>query len=332
VLISIYGVYVINRLRVEAFDARQINQYRLGRKLGSGGMGEVYLAEHELLKRPCAVKLINLERMGDPRAIARFEREVRTTAGLSHPHTVDIYDYGRTDEGVFYYVMEYLRGMNLAQLVSKYGPLDPSRAVFLLRAACEALHEAHRAGLVHRDLKPANIFAATRGGRFDYVKLLDFGLVKTQQEDPDSPDMSEDGRVIGSPSFMSPEQALGEGEVDARSDVYSLGAVGYYLLTGEPPFIGRSVMRVMVAHARDPVRRPSELRPDLPSDLEAVVLRCLEKAPEDRYPDASSLAAALGSCEAGMGWSFERARLWWEANESPPPRAGLSDPIEATAF
>ena len=175
--VTVYATHIINALRVEAFEARQLNQYRLKGQIGAGGMGVVYLAEHQLLKRPCAIKLIAPDRAGDPKALARFEREVRTTARLSHPNTVEIYDYGRTDDGTFYYVMELLNGLSLADLVERHGPLPPGRAIFLLRQACGALAEAHAAGLVHRDLKPANIFAARRGNLHDFVKLLDFGLV-----------------------------------------------------------------------------------------------------------------------------------------------------------
>src|SRR5579872_21471 len=174
---SVYGAHIINTLRVEAFRARQMGQYRLKERLGAGGMGEVYLAEHCLLKRPCAIKLIHPGSQADPQAIARFEREVRTTANLTHWNTVSIFDYGRTDDGVFYYVMEYLPGLSLADLVARYGPLPAARAIYLLRQACRALHEAHACGLVHRDIKPANIFAARLGGVCDVAKLLDFGLV-----------------------------------------------------------------------------------------------------------------------------------------------------------
>ena len=175
--VTVYGTHIINTLRVEAFEARQLSQYRLKDRIGGGGMGEVFLAEHQLLKRPCALKLIAPGRAGDPRALARFEREVRTTARLSHPNTVEIYDYGRTEDGTFYYVMELLHGLSLADLVERHGPLPPGRAIYLLRQACGALAEAHAAGLVHRDIKPANIFAARRGNLHDLAKLLDFGLV-----------------------------------------------------------------------------------------------------------------------------------------------------------
>ena len=230
---SVYGTHVINTLRSEVFEARQLGQYRLRERIGAGGMGEVFLAEHRLLKRPCALKLIRPGSASDPRAMARFEREVRTTARLSHPNTVEIYDYGRTEDGTFYYVMEYLPGLSLAELVERHGPLPAERVIYLLRQACQALQEAHAAGLIHRDIKPANIFAAIRGGRHDVTKLLDFGLVKPVAETPDLLDPSLPGRgITGSPLYMAPEQASGSRSLDPRSDLYSLGAVAYFLLTG----------------------------------------------------------------------------------------------------
>ncbi len=313
--IAIYGSHVMNTLRVEAFEARQLGQYRLLHKLGQGGMGEVYLAEHQLFKRPCAVKLIHAGRAADPRALARFEREVRTTAHLSHPNTVEIYDYGRTEDGAFYYVMEYLHGLSLAELVERHGPLPPGRVIYLLRQACGALAEAHAAGLVHRDIKPANIFASRRGGCYDFVKLLDFGLVKAVTPGPESSELSREGSVTGSPLYMSPEQATGERDPDRRADIYSLGGVGYYLLTGRPPFAGSNAMQVMIAHARDPVPSPSSFQPGIPSDLESVLLKCLGKAPSERYPTANALDAALAACEDASRWDARKAEDWWRSIE-----------------
>ncbi len=211
IVIAIYGTHTINALRVEAFEARRLGQYQLRERIGTGGMGEVYLAEHQLLKRPCALKLIRAGRAADPTALARFAREVRTTARLSHPNTIEIYDYGRTEDGTFYYVMEYLRGLSLAELVERHGPLPPGRVIYLLRQACAALSEAHAAGLIHRDLKPANIFAAERGGRHDFVKLLDFGLVKPLATTRDDATLSREGSIAGSPLFMRARAGHGRG-------------------------------------------------------------------------------------------------------------------------
>jgi serine/threonine protein kinase len=263
-------------------------------------MGEVYLAEHQLLKPPCAVKLILSENVADPRSLARFEREVRLTAALSHPNTVEIYDYGRTDKGTYYYVMEYLPGMNLADLVERHGPLAPGRVVYLLRQTSQALLGAHGAGLIHRDIKPSNIFVSRRSGMHDVAKLLDFGLVLPTAK-TGAPQLTGEGQLIGPPLFMSPEQAAANGELDERSDIYSLGAVAYYLLTGRPPFEGDDGIGLLIAHARDSVVPPSQICDHIPSDLERVVLRCLAKEPADRCPDSDSLEKALGRCAGAAG-------------------------------
>ncbi|HEV3165007.1 MAG TPA: protein kinase [Isosphaeraceae bacterium] len=307
---SVFATHIINNLRTDAFEARRLGQYQLGERLGSGGMGEVYLAEHQLMKRPCAVKLIRPDSAADPRFLARFEREVRTTARLSHPNTVEIYDYGRTDDGTFYYVMEYLPGMSLADLVDGHGPLPPERAIHLLRQVCQALHEAHEAGLTHRDIKPTNLFASQRGGVFDVAKVLDFGLVKQTSEAP-SVRLSQEGVITGSPLYLSPEQASGDNAPDRRSDIYSVGAVAYFLLTGRPPFVCDNAIKLMIMHARDPVTPPSEIRPAIPADVEQVVLRCLEKGPAARYPDALSLDRALAGCQSAGLWTQEQAIDWW---------------------
>jgi serine/threonine-protein kinase len=311
-LTSTVGTHIINTLRTEAFEARQLGQYRLGERIGAGGMGEVYFAEHQLLKRPCAIKLIRPSSAADPKALARFEREVRATAHLSHWNTVEIYDYGRTEDGTFYYVMEYLPGLSLADLVERHGPLPPERVIHLLGQACHALQEAHAHGLIHRDIKPANIFAAERGGQYDVTKLLDFGLVKPAAEAPGLA-LSQEGVITGSPLFMSPEQASGHQPPDGRSDLYSLGAVAYYLLTGHAPFERGNAIGVLIAHARDHVTPPSQLRPGVPDDLERVVLRCLAKDPADRYPDAGSLERALAGCRDAGRWTQEQAAAWWKS-------------------
>ncbi|MGA2703028.1 MAG: serine/threonine-protein kinase [Isosphaeraceae bacterium] len=312
---AVFGTHTINTFRKEEFRARRLNQYHLTKKLGAGGMGEVYLAEHQLLKRPCAVKLIRPSLSQKPRVLARFELEVRATARLSHWNTVEVFDYGRTEDGTFYYVMEYLPGLSLQELVDRHGPLPPGRIIYLLCQACDALREAHQAGLIHRDLKPPNIFAAYRGARYDVAKLLDFGLVKPIKEE-DSPVLTREGTVTGSPLYMAPEQIMRTHAADRRTDIYAMGAIAYFLLTGRPPFLGNDSMAVMVAHARDPVVPPSRLRDDVPGDLEMVVLRCLEKKPEDRYQDAESLALSLSACADGGSWSAVQAEAWWREHES----------------
>jgi serine/threonine-protein kinase len=307
---STFGARTMSRLRRQVAEARQLGQYRLRRRLGAGGMGEVYLAEHQLLKRPCALKLIQQDSMSDPRALERFENEVRLTATLSHPNTVEIYDYGRAEDGSYYYVMEYLPGLSLAELVEHYGPLPPARVVYLVRQVCGALREAHAAGLIHRDIKPSNIIAARRGGMDDVAKLLDFGLVRPPST-VGAARLSAEGQILGTPLYMAPEQATGSPDLGERTDIYSLGAVAYFLLTGRPPFDGDNGLSVLIAHARDPVVPPSRVRPGIPADLERVVLCCLAKNAAERYPDAASLERAILACACADKWNQDLAARWW---------------------
>jgi serine/threonine-protein kinase len=276
-------------------------------------MGEVFLAEHQMLKRACAVKLIRPEQAGDPRVLARFEREVQMTARLSHWNTVEIYDYGRTDDGAFFYVMEHLPGLSLEEMLERHGPLPPERVIHLLRQTCHGLREAHAVGLIHRDIKPGNIFAAQRGGLYDVAKVLDFGLVKPVAEIA-SARLTLDGGISGTPLFMSPEQATGD-DVDPRSDVYSLGAVAYTLLSGRPPFERASPMEVIVAHVHDDAPPLSQPGADVPADLEAVVRRCLAKRPVDRFQDVDALEQALSECGAADRWTQARAARWWRERD-----------------
>jgi serine/threonine-protein kinase len=317
---GVYGVHTIGRLRSEAFQARQLGQYRLTQLIGAGGMGEVYLAEHQMMKRPVAIKVIRPNRANDPSALARFEREVRSTSRLSHWNTIEIFDYGRTADGTFYYVMEYLPGMSISELVERHGPLSPERAVYLLRQTCDALGEAHSLGLIHRDIKPGNLFAAQRGGHYDVAKVLDFGLAKRTVSTSESIQLTSEGGITGSPLYMAPEQATGA-EADARSDIYSLGAVAYYMLTGRPPFPGDNAIKVMIAHASEAVTPPSVHRPDIPADLEAIVMRSLAKTPSERFADTASLGAALAVCECADLWSRHDAAQWWQAIDRPSPQA-----------
>jgi serine/threonine-protein kinase len=324
-LLAIYGVHLVSTLRIRAMEARQLNQYRLRERIGAGGMGEVYLAEHRMLKRPCAIKLIRHEEAGSAARLEQFDREVQATARLTHPNTVEIFDYGRTEDGTLYYVMEYLYGLDLAGLLASAGPLPPGRVIFLLRQACEALAEAHAAGMIHRDLKPENIVVTRRGGRDDFVKLVDFGLAQEMA----GPAQASPGRetvVRGTPAFMAPEQVLNDRPLDARCDLYALGAVAYTLLTGRPPFEGENRTRVMDAHVRDPVVPPSQLRPDLEGDLDGVVLRCLAKHPDHRFASAEQLGEALASCRAATQWDPSAAAAWWQEHGRQPPGGSLVDP------
>jgi serine/threonine-protein kinase len=315
--IAVFSSLRIETLRRQASAARKLGQYVLKEKLGAGGMGEVYRAEHVLLRRPCALKLIRPERAGDPKNLRRFEREVQITATLTHPNTVQIYDYGHAVDGTFYYVMEYLPGTTLEELVKREGPLPPARAIHLLRQICGALQEAHARGLIHRDVKPGNVMVCERGGIPDVAKLLDFGLVLAQGVGQDGDRLTQEGAIAGTPAYVSPEQASGREDLDARSDIYSVGCLAYFLLTGQPPFAGRPAVRMLAAHMYEPPAPPTTHRPDVPVDLEGVVLRCLAKDPTERYPTAQNLESALAGCLLVGRWTEEEAACWWRAN---PPR------------
>jgi serine/threonine-protein kinase len=290
----VIGGHAMWSVRQKLLEMRSIGQYRLRRRLGKGGMGEVWAAWHETLKREVAIKLLRPDILEHEAAIVRFEREVRATAELTHPNTVRIFDYGVTAEGHWYYVMELLEGRDLAALVGEAGPLPPRRALHLVRQAARALAEAHARGIVHRDLKPQNLFAATLGGEGDVVKVLDFGVAKLA--DPALTGLTGEGHLAGTPAYMAPE-VIGGAEATPAADVYALGGVLYFLLTGRAPFTAASVEALLAAQVSAPPVPPSA-RVDraIPADLEAVVLRCLEKRPDARYRDAAELSAALAEC------------------------------------
>ena len=317
---------VIYGLRVEAREARQVGQYTLEAKLGEGGMGVVYRARHALLRRPTAVKLLPPEKAGAT-AVERFEREVQLTARLTHPNTVAIFDYGRTLDGVFYYAMEYLEGMSLEALVAEYGPQPPARVVHILEQVCGALDEAHALGLVHRDIKPANIVLGERGGVPDVAKILDFGLVK-ELAPPGGLALTNVDTILGTPLYMAPEALTTPDQVGPRSDIYSLGAVGYDLLTATHVFEGRTPVEILSHHLHTAPARPSErLGRALPPRLEAVILSCLEKDPARRPASARALRDALSGSDAGR-WTEDDARAWWSARAghtgaAPRPDATL---------
>jgi serine/threonine-protein kinase len=313
--IAIFGSYKIAELQQEAYAARKLGQYQLQRRLGSGGMGEVYLGEHILLRRACAIKLIRADQAGDPTNLSRFEREVQAMATLTHWNTVEIFDYGHADDGTFYYVMEYLPGMTLQELVERHGPLPPGRAVHFLRQICAALQEAHGIGLIHRDIKPRNVIACRRGGVYDVAKLLDFGLVQDVGLGKEASKLTVQGTILGSPPYMSPEQALGKDNLDARTDIYSLGSLAYFLLTGQPPFTRDSAMEMVVAHVHEAPAPLTDHRPELPVDLQDVILRCLNKSPDQRFQDVDSLDRALADCSCADQWDRDRATEWWKERE-----------------
>lgn len=295
----------------QALESEMIGQYQLKAPLRHGGMGEVYLAEHVLLRRPCAVKLIRPGLARDPAVRRRFEREARAMAALRHPNAIAVHDCGRTADGTLYYVMEYLPGLGLEDLVARDGPLPPGRVVYLLLQLCDALREAHTLGILHLDVKPGNVIVGESARAYDAVKLLDFGLARELA--PGALDLHSSAAegTGGSPQYMAPEQAAAEGPLDVRADLYGLGGVAYFLLTGRPPFDCEGPLQLVLAHACDPVTPPRTLRPDVPADLEEVVLRCLEKDPGRRFPDAASLARALRRCPCAGEWDAGKAAAAW---------------------
>jgi serine/threonine-protein kinase len=298
--------------------AREIGSYELVERIGEGGMGEVWLATHRLLARPAAIKLIRTDMLG-PKLRSRemlerrFEREARATATLRSTHTVDVYDFGVTEEGDFYYVMELLNGLSLERLVQSFGPIEPGRAVYLLRQVCHSLGEAHTSGLVHRDIKPANIFSCRLGPDDDFVKVLDFGLVKLFETTPDTAMLTRDGATAGTPAYMAPEIALGRPDVDGRADIYSLGCVAFYLLTGQPVFSADTPIATALAHVNNEPPPPSARSEfAIPSDLDSLILECLAKDPAARPPSAVVLGERLAATLPQDVWTAEAAHAWWQ--------------------
>ena len=299
---------VVTRLGQQVTKAREMGSYRLGELLGRGGMGEVYLAHHRMLARPAAIKLIRPEALAGEHgtkaqlAATRFRREAEAAAQLKSPHTVQLYDFGTTDEGRLYLVMELLEGITLEHLVRAEGPLPAARVIHILRQVCESLEEAHDAGLVHRDIKPANIHLGRVGRQGDFVKVLDFGLVKSVAADGQDSLASVAGLAIGTPAYMAPEMVTGEGQLDGRTDLYSLGCVAYYLLTGELVFAGETAVQTALLHVSQPAVPPSHRTGNpIPTELERLVLACLAKQPADRPQSASELNAALAAMNGATG-------------------------------
>jgi eukaryotic-like serine/threonine-protein kinase len=311
-------------------QVRRLGSYELVHLLGRGGMGDVWLARHRLLARPAAVKLIRAESLGgrasqpSGSALHRFEREAQATAGLRSPHTVELYDFGVSD-GTFYYVMEYLDGIDLDAFVEEHGPMPAARVIHVLRQACASLDEAHHQGLIHRDVKPANIYLCRLGREVDFVKVLDFGLVKrTGDHSPDTPDLTATGALAGTPAFLAPELALGDRPVDGRADLYSLACVGYWLLTGKPVFEADSAMKAVIEHVRSTPVPPSRRSHNvIPPELEAILLECLEKDPDARPRDAAELSRRLANVDVSEPWTPEAARSWW--NEHRPEKQSLAE-------
>ncbi len=299
----------------------RVGSYRLMERLGSGGMGEVWLARHQLLARPAAVKLIRQTTVADSGDAAsalrqRFEREAHATAELQSPHTVQLYDFGMTESGSFYYVMERLRGMDLQRMVERHGPLPPERAIYLLKQACLSLSEAHGLGLVHRDVKPANLFACRLGPEHDFLKVLDFGVVSRSPALEPMTRITQAGLVLGTPAFLAPELVAGDGKFDGRSDIYALGCVAFWLLTGRLPFEGKDALALLMHHSTTSASPPSKFAEEpISLELDAVVLACLSKEPAARPATADILWERLDGIQIAGKWDQRRARSWWWAHE-----------------
>jgi serine/threonine-protein kinase len=301
--------HVVYGLRAEVREARRFGQYVLERKLGEGGMGEVYRARHGMMRRPSALKLMRPDRAGELN-LRRFEREVQLTSRLTHPNPITIFDYGRTDDGVFYYAMELLEGATLQRVVALSGPQAPGRVVRIVAMVCGALSEAHAIGLIHRDIKPANIMLCARGGEQDVVKLLDFGLVK-DLERAETRDITKQLKILGTPRYMAPERLLNPADVDARSDIYALGAVGYFLLTGKPIFDGDDSLAISNQVLHSPAPRVSAGNVVVPEGLDALIAACLEKDRAARPQTAQAVVEALDRLSSRLAWTQPDAAAWW---------------------
>jgi tRNA A-37 threonylcarbamoyl transferase component Bud32 len=296
--------------RQAAIEAKQLGQYKLEEKLGQGAMGVVYRGHHAMLRRETAIKLLDHDKLSET-SIARFEREVQTTSGLNHPNTIAVYDYGRTPEGVFYYAMEFLDGIELQDLVDQYGKLSAARTIYLLNQICGSLYEAHSQGLVHRDIKPANIMVNQRGGQSDVIKVLDFGLVIAKNADA-----SNESQMAGTPLYMSPEAFQAPGSVDACSDLYAVGAVGFFMLTGKTIFEAGTFEDLRRKQISEVPKPPSKIDASVPEDLESVLLACLEKERSRRPQSARELAQRLQKCKDFGRWDSEDADRWWTRHSS----------------
>ncbi len=310
VVLSTAGSHIIYGLRLQVDAAQQLGQYTIDRKIGEGGMGAVYLAHHILLRRPTAVKLLLPDRVGADN-LARFEREVHHMSQLTHPNTVAVYDYGRSPDGVFYYAMEYLGGgIDLEKLVHADGPQPGARIAHVLSQVCGALAEAHANNIIHRDIKPANIILCERGGVADVAKVVDYGLVK--EVAPDTGHST--GVILGTPAYVAPEAVTDPGSIGPAADLYAVGAVGYFLLTGKRVFDGKTPVEICIQHVTARPRRPSEISATYVSpELEAVIMKCLEKRPADRFASALELGKALRALSASAEWSEPDAEAWWKA-------------------
>jgi serine/threonine-protein kinase len=328
-LVAVVPAKIIRALSHQVRRAREFGSYRLEEVLGKGGMGEVYRGTHQMLARPAAVKIIRAEVLGNSSTdgarviVERFRREAEAAASLRSPHTISLYDFGAADDGTFFLVMELLDGLDLQSLVERFGPLPPERVAYLLRQVCESLEEAHVRGLIHRDIKPSNIFTCRLGLQTDFVKVLDFGLVKGRGElERRDTMLTAPDATAGTPAYIAPEMVRGGVPIDHRVDIYALGCVAYWLLTGQLVFEAPNAIQLMIAHFQTPPIPPSQrVELDIPPDFEAVVMACLAKRPEDRPATAAELGRRLAVAVPAPGWGEESAQRWWNRHHPESARA-----------
>jgi serine/threonine-protein kinase len=325
-VLALVAAKIVGKMTHELVRARQavkeMGSYEMIEMLGKGGMGEVWRARHRMLARPAAVKLIRAENLaediGDRRRIAltRFEREAKATATLTSPHTVQIFDFGITDDGAFYYVMELLDGQDLMAVRREHGAFSPERTIYILKQVCASLAEAHRRGMVHRDLKPNNVMICRVGGRHDFVKVLDFGLVQQRDWEVESEEgrLTVEGALLGTPAFMPPEMALGRADVDARADIYGLGCLAFWMLSGRAPLMGSTAMETILMHVQETPGRISEYAEDIPKELDAIIASCLQKDAAQRPEDAAALLELLEGVPVENPWTEARAAAWWKGD------------------
>lgn len=314
-------------LHKTAHKAKRLGKYVIHDEIGAGGMGRVFYAQHSLLCRPTAVKVLHPGDGDQSTALARFEREVKLSATLTHPNTITIYDVGRTPDQSLFYAMEYLEGLDLEDLVERFGPVSPARTIHVLRQACGSLAEAHSRDIVHRDIKPSNIFLTRRGGLYDFVKVLDFGLAKQIGNDSAAA-ITKTGIMFGTPRYLAPETVYGSDKIDGRSDIYCLGGVAYWMLTGQPPFTAGTSVEVMIDHVKTAPRPPSEVSEvAIPRELDEIVMKCLEKKPSARFQTAWELESALCSVPIDEPWSRLKAEEWWRLHGILPDH-----PLDAECF
>jgi tRNA A-37 threonylcarbamoyl transferase component Bud32 len=306
-------------LRARLREARRVGQYEIEREIGEGGMSHVYLARHLALLRPAAVKVLK-PHLATDEAVERFRREAQICGQLTHPNTVEVFDYGATREGRWYYAMEYLEGVSIEEVVARSGPMPAARVVHALLQACGSLAEAHARGWVHRDVKPQNLMLCVRGGRHDFLKVLDFGIVK-QLRNPQTRDITQYSRVLGTPQYMAPERLRNPADADARADIYALGAVAWFALAGRPAFDAQTDHDIVYRVLNEPPPAVSVVAPATPPALEALIARCLAKERDDRPADIEAVRAALAAIAAGHPWTEEEARAWWQAHGAGPAPA-----------